>query len=162
MSTRICFPEFGFRKSVPKNPYRNILKVYNFVIFSRLIKCLIELKWFEEASDFFSTFCEKFPNQANSQSVKTLEKRMDEVKIEMKENEAKRKRNLNSESNNESSDDENDDSDSEENSSKNNLKVNPLEQIVEELKSIATDFTLRFCGHCNTTTDIKEANFFGR
>lgn len=24
------------------------------------------------------------------------------------------------------------------------------------------DFTQRFCGHCNTTTDIKEANFFGR
>lgn len=24
------------------------------------------------------------------------------------------------------------------------------------------DYTNRFCGHCNTTTDIKEANFFGR
>ena len=26
----------------------------------------------------------------------------------------------------------------------------------------ASDYELRFCGHCNTTTDIKEANFFGR
>lgn len=26
----------------------------------------------------------------------------------------------------------------------------------------ACDYELRFCGHCNTTTDIKEANFFGR
>ncbi|XP_012252554.1 WD and tetratricopeptide repeats protein 1 [Athalia rosae] len=25
----------------------------------------------------------------------------------------------------------------------------------------STDYDLRFCGHCNTTTDIKEANFFG-
>ncbi|XP_076810630.1 WD and tetratricopeptide repeats protein 1-like [Clavelina lepadiformis] len=24
-----------------------------------------------------------------------------------------------------------------------------------------SDYRLRFCGHCNTTTDIKEANFFG-
>ena len=26
----------------------------------------------------------------------------------------------------------------------------------------AYDYELRLCGHCNTTTDIKEANFFGR
>lgn len=26
----------------------------------------------------------------------------------------------------------------------------------------AYDYEKRFCGHCNTTTDIKEANFFGR
>merc|ERR1719479_65072 len=33
----------------------------------------------------------------------------------------------------------------------------------EELKcrAAAADYHLRFCGHCNTTTDIKEANFFG-
>ncbi|CAG7831709.1 unnamed protein product [Allacma fusca] len=28
-------------------------------------------------------------------------------------------------------------------------------------KTRAIDFSGRFCGHCNTTTDIKEANFFG-
>ena len=26
----------------------------------------------------------------------------------------------------------------------------------------ACDYETRYCGHCNTTTDIKEANFFGR
>ena len=26
----------------------------------------------------------------------------------------------------------------------------------------AFDFEHRYCGHCNATTDIKEANFFGR
>lgn len=29
-------------------------------------------------------------------------------------------------------------------------------------RASAYDYELRFCGHCNTTTDIKEANFFGR
>uniref|UniRef100_F6RCG7 Anaphase-promoting complex subunit 4 WD40 domain-containing protein n=1 Tax=Ciona intestinalis TaxID=7719 RepID=F6RCG7_CIOIN len=28
-------------------------------------------------------------------------------------------------------------------------------------RSLAFDYTKRYCGHCNTTTDIKEANFFG-
>ncbi|CAK9290906.1 unnamed protein product [Gordionus sp. m RMFG-2023] len=28
-------------------------------------------------------------------------------------------------------------------------------------KKYARDYKLRYCGHCNTTTDIKEANFFG-
>lgn len=29
-------------------------------------------------------------------------------------------------------------------------------------RSNAWDYDHRFCGHCNTTTDIKEANFFGK
>ena len=29
-------------------------------------------------------------------------------------------------------------------------------------REMAYDYEIRFCGHCNTTTDIKEANFFGR
>ena len=28
-------------------------------------------------------------------------------------------------------------------------------------QSRAYDYNQRFCGHCNTTTDIKEANFIG-
>lgn len=35
-------------------------------------------------------------------------------------------------------------------------------QQEKELQKNACDYTMRFCGHCNTTTDIKEANFFGR
>lgn len=29
-------------------------------------------------------------------------------------------------------------------------------------RSSAYDYETRYIGHCNTTTDIKEANFFGR
>ena len=31
----------------------------------------------------------------------------------------------------------------------------------KELRKTSYDYEARFCGHCNTTTDIKEANFFG-
>jgi len=31
-----------------------------------------------------------------------------------------------------------------------------------QFRSEANDYECRYCGHCNTTTDIKEANFFGR
>ncbi|XP_066582568.1 WD and tetratricopeptide repeats protein 1 [Prorops nasuta] len=43
--------------------------------------------------------------------------------------------------------------------------TNPLTFIIsqyeQEWRNNAIDYKLRFCGHCNTTTDIKEANFFG-
>lgn len=29
-------------------------------------------------------------------------------------------------------------------------------------REASCDYSKRFYGHCNTTTDIKEANFFGR
>lgn len=35
------------------------------------------------------------------------------------------------------------------------------EQQERDWKSHSTDYSQRFCGHCNTTTDIKEANFIG-
>ena len=49
-----------------------------------------------------------------------------------------------------------------ENQSNSDEKLLPYQKELEKLRSHATDFKLRFCGHCNTTTDIKEANFFGR
>lgn len=39
------------------------------------------------------------------------------------------------------------------------------ESILEDeivLRERSFDYKHRYCGHCNTTTDIKEANFFGR
>ena len=37
----------------------------------------------------------------------------------------------------------------------------PIDEVEIELQSFAFDYNARYCGHCNTTTDIKEANFFG-
>ena len=39
--------------------------------------------------------------------------------------------------------------------------VSNTEKEELECRAAARDYHLRFCGHCNTTTDIKEANFFG-
>ena len=39
--------------------------------------------------------------------------------------------------------------------------VSEIEKEEMKCRLAASDYYLRFCGHCNTTTDIKEANFFG-
>lgn len=54
-----------------------------------------------------------------------------------------------------------DSSESEGSSTKNNKRPPPLLEYEKEYKEHAVDYETRFCGHCNTTTDIKEANFFG-
>nr|CAD7407345.1 unnamed protein product [Timema cristinae] len=36
-----------------------------------------------------------------------------------------------------------------------------ISQQERSWREAARDYKVRFCGHCNTTTDIKEANFFG-
>jgi len=38
----------------------------------------------------------------------------------------------------------------------------PLSEYEQEWRHNTIDYKMRFCGHCNTTTDIKEANFFGK
>lgn len=38
----------------------------------------------------------------------------------------------------------------------------PISEYEQEWRRNTIDYKMRFCGHCNTTTDIKEANFFGR
>lgn len=40
--------------------------------------------------------------------------------------------------------------------------VLPLSEYEQEWRRNTIDYKMRFCGHCNTTTDIKEANFFGK
>ena len=43
-----------------------------------------------------------------------------------------------------------------------NNKAATVSSQETEWRGKACDYEKRFCGHCNTTTDIKEANFFGR
>lgn len=136
----------------------------------RLIKCLIELKWFEEALSYMTLFQEKFPKDKYPKHVnalETLEKRIDEVKEDVKEAEKKRKRHLMRVMEN----DDNEDDDQLEEAMEVQTPPEESEAMkrstqflaqVDQLKTEATDFKQRFCGHCNTTTDIKEANFFGR
>jgi len=140
--------------------YSALLDVYYVILLDpshikahlRLIKCLTELKWIEEAADFVVVFKQKFPNHADSPALKSLEKRLEEVKNDVKESESKNKKRKES-----SGDDVDNDKTVEPEVDKNEEFIVEL----DKLKVNATDFKLRFCGHCNTTTDIKEANFFG-
>lgn len=36
-----------------------------------------------------------------------------------------------------------------------------MSALERQLRAAARDYSQRFLGHCNTTTDIKEANFLG-
>ena len=54
-----------------------------------------------------------------------------------------------------------DDSDSRDDATGQRRRVVASEQE-KNWQQDANDYVQRFCGHCNTTTDIKEANFFGR
>ena len=142
--------------------YSALLDVYHVILLDsnhikahlRMIKCLTELKWIEEAEDFVVIFKQKFPNHADSPALKSLEKRLEEVKNDVKESESKNKKRK--ESGNDDVDNDNATVEPEVN------KNDEFIVALEKLKVNATDFKLRFCGHCNTTTDIKEANFFGR
>ncbi|XP_076292142.1 WD and tetratricopeptide repeats protein 1-like isoform X1 [Lasioglossum baleicum] len=42
-----------------------------------------------------------------------------------------------------------------------NLPLFQISEYEKEWRHNTIDYKMRFCGHCNTTTDIKEANFFG-
>jgi WD and tetratricopeptide repeat-containing protein 1 len=125
----------------------------------RLAKCLFELEWLTEAAESLEYFKTKFPDYSTSDACIALEK---DLKAAMNcstqkgglfvvfthfllhnfsaaEKGARR-------------------------SSKNGHSK-PRDSLSEQeatWQSSASDYNLRFCGHCNTTTDIKEANFFGR
>ncbi|XP_060570664.1 WD and tetratricopeptide repeats protein 1-like [Ruditapes philippinarum] len=109
----------------------------------RLAKCLNELSWSKEAFECLNHFKSKFPDYATSRACEQLDKDIRAAIFSKTESDE---------------------------SSKNKKGVcgtdffqsksqpSELEQI---WRAEANDYEARFCGHCNTTTDIKEANFFG-
>lgn len=46
-------------------------------------------------------------------------------------------------------------------SSRRRRRLSIVSDQEKAFRAEALDYEQRFCGHCNTTTDIKEANFFG-
>ncbi|CAH1402550.1 unnamed protein product [Nezara viridula] len=109
----------------------------NIKAFFRLTRCLYELSWYEEALASLNNFKEKFPSHAKSVACAALEK---DIKNKLK-NEG-----------------------IEDNDNSPTVRTEELADIsAKEMlwREAAKDYVLRFYGHCNTTTDIKEANFFG-
>lgn len=98
-----------------------------------LIKCLIALKWAEDAQRWYDYLCDMNSDFSSTNQARLLREGIHSAKSTPKDN-----------------------SDSERKDAF--LKIEE-EEVKKRLD--AKDFEIRFLGHCNTTTDIKEANFLG-
>uniref|UniRef100_A0A8C2XKH2 WD and tetratricopeptide repeats 1 n=1 Tax=Cyclopterus lumpus TaxID=8103 RepID=A0A8C2XKH2_CYCLU len=108
----------------------------------RLARCLFELKYVSEALECLDDFRGKFPEQAQSSACDSLDKDIKAALFTKTETAEDKKAN----------------------SSIRFHSFNRKESIPEDelvLRERSFDYKHRYCGHCNTTTDIKEANFFG-
>lgn len=112
----------------------------------RLARCLYELSWPQEAYDCLQQFKSKFPDYAKSNACETLDK---DIKAAIYSK---------TDSGDEKSESTPEKSDSFYPSVKRSMSISDQETC---WRALAYDYEARFCGHCNTTTDIKEANYFG-
>ncbi|XP_059152428.1 WD and tetratricopeptide repeats protein 1-like [Physella acuta] len=107
----------------------------------RLARCFHELSWSQEAFECLNHFKHRFPDYAKNHACETLDREIKGAifsqREDLKENKEKPEDGMRHPSPRHESEQE------------------------KELQKSACDYTQRFCGHCNTTTDIKEANFFG-
>ncbi|XP_017786841.1 PREDICTED: WD and tetratricopeptide repeats protein 1 isoform X2 [Nicrophorus vespilloides] len=100
-----------------------------------LIECLISLKWPEEATNWINHFQAKFPH--NSEICNYLQVAVNKLSASPKP----------------SADELSE-----------TIEVMEVLTVSDEEKAMrlnSIDFESRYIGHCNTTTDIKEANFMG-
>ncbi|XP_077295822.1 WD and tetratricopeptide repeats 1 [Arctopsyche grandis] len=102
----------------------------------RLAKALMELKKAKEAHECLIYFKDKFPKQANAHAVWLLQKDINLA--------------LNNLESSAFADEQND------------YDLEPVSQSERQLRVSSNDYCHRYLGHCNTTTDIKEANFLGQ
>ncbi|XP_021913240.1 WD and tetratricopeptide repeats protein 1 [Zootermopsis nevadensis] len=114
----------------------------------RLARCLYELQWVQEASDCMQAFKSKFPDHIHSHACKALVKDIETASASKPGFDV---------------DTQDMDPGPEPSDQYKSHAVNscPMSQQERAWRELAYDYEIRFCGHCNTTTDIKEANFFG-
>uniref|UniRef100_A0A6I8MZK5 WD and tetratricopeptide repeats protein 1 n=1 Tax=Ornithorhynchus anatinus TaxID=9258 RepID=A0A6I8MZK5_ORNAN len=113
----------------------------------RLARCLFELKYVAEALECLDDFKGKFPEQAHSSACDALNRDINAALFSKSDGEEKkggggggggapvRLRGAN--------------------------RKDSISEDEMVLRERSYDYQFRYCGHCNTTTDIKEANFFG-
>ncbi|CAN7983925.1 unnamed protein product [Ixodes pacificus] len=116
----------------------------------RLARCLYELRWTNEAIDCLQAFKLRFPDYATGQACQALERDLKRAIFSRTENDSEEGSRSESQSSNGSA-----------NSSPKHKRQPQISEQEKTWRSLAYDYELRYCGHCNTTTDIKEANFFG-
>lgn len=138
----------------------------------RLVKCLTELKQMSEARECMDLFVKRFPDYANSNACDILANEIETFIA--KEAEKKNDKNKKSSSSSSESGSENEYYQYLSKRSKANEKSSDDEETELETKLLnmrkrysnakvnACNFSKRYCGHCNVSTDIKEACFLGR
>eukprot|EP00096_Caligus_rogercresseyi_P010985 TRINITY_DN4175_c0_g1_i2.p1 TRINITY_DN4175_c0_g1~~TRINITY_DN4175_c0_g1_i2.p1 ORF type:complete len:284 (-),score=69.88 TRINITY_DN4175_c0_g1_i2:117-968(-) len=104
----------------------------------RLTKCLIELKQLDQAEESLESFRRNHPDQTDSLQFKNLVKSLQ----------------------NAGASDKNGADDSSDEDDLRSPEVNKKDE--KSLREGAFDFMQRFYGHGNTSTDIKEATFYGQ
>ncbi|EDO29936.1 predicted protein [Nematostella vectensis] len=111
----------------------------------RQARCLYELRWCQEALSCLNHFKERFPDQAEGSAARSLERDIRAAAFaETQEKEPE-----------EPSEPETS------GSTRRRRRLSLISDQEKSLRSTSFDYSQRYCGHCNTTTDIKEANFFG-
>lgn len=100
-----------------------------------LIRCLMALKWTQEAANWLEYFCNLYPDFENSEEVMKIK-----VVLDVCKSNGSKKEDSNGEQRPE----------------------NALSDVEKQLRLEAHDYEISYVGHCNTTTDIKEANFLGK
>ncbi|XP_060756511.1 WD and tetratricopeptide repeats protein 1 [Neoarius graeffei] len=108
----------------------------------RLARCLFELKYVAEALECLDDFKGKFPEQAHSSACSALDKDIKAALFSKSDSADEKKGSSSIRFHNFS-----------------RKESIPEDEII--LRERSFDYKHRYCGHCNTTTDIKEANFFG-
>ncbi|CAG9822682.1 unnamed protein product [Phaedon cochleariae] len=103
-----------------------------------LIESLIDLNWTEEASKWLDYFCNLQINNNNHCKIDLLRRRIERIQI-----------NIDRDKNNAENGDEKE------------RFLRKIDETEKRRRLESKDFESRFLGHCNTTTDIKEANFLG-
>ena len=151
----------------------------------RLAKCLYELQWTDEALYCIERFKDAFPDHAAKPPCETLSRDIKATLFGFKESQESQEKDKGKD------DVEDEEEEEEEQSgggggseaflrstaprrraprrASSRPKSPPssssggyrLSEKESSWRSEAKDYKLRFAGHCNTTTDIKEANFFG-
>ncbi len=107
------------------------------------MQCLLALDLPEKAELYLANFRIDFSEHADSAFIANLEGDIKDKKEKLKKGK---------------SGEAPTDPDSSSDSPNNNPSSTDYPICLDE----AVDFEKSFCGHCNTTTDIKEASFFGR
>lgn len=123
----------------------------------RLVRCLYDLEWYKEADDCFESFRTNFPELSDSDSCNSLNRDIQKALTSKPDN----NKSNTSRTTNTSNDTLYDISISNSSGVQYNLS-NAINSQEKEWRVMSFDYKSRYCGHCNTTTDIKEANFFGR